>query len=227
MIKLDNKSIINFKSPNNKPIVRVRYNSQNVYPSNGLYVLMNDKTTYSIDNYNMSNNQNAIGLLLITNLVKFAFAKNCNAQGGLMWSSILSNTDVSGIVNSEYDYNGYANSEIIRSLTNQENNSVNYAYSNPLIINEETIPGYIGSTGEYMEMYKRQTEIDNALKLIGGTTLIEKNNGSNNLYLITSTEDPTNPSTTVCYISWYDVGIYKYGKTRTDGNYYTLPLYKI
>lgn len=203
-------------------------NNQKIYPPVGIFAVLSDGRQLLVDNdFDTSNNPNVVALLLRTNNVEFAIDKNCNARGGVMWSAILSNTNVNGIVDSWTDYDGFNNSQIIRSLTEGEDNAANYCYSKSITIDGQTIYGYLGSTGEYMEMFNRRIEIDNALKLIGGSTLTELNNNSDNLYLITSTEDPADPTTLACYVCWYDLGIYKYGKTRTDGNYYSLPLYRL
>lgn len=187
MIKCNGKDVI--PRLNDKELSRVMYNGKQIYPSNkgidpatapnGVYVYANDGLLYNPDDWDIANNDLAIGVAIVTDDCRFAITKGEKPQRA--WSDALHGTDVNGLTNytsdgsAVTDFNGESNTVIIREAAPSEdasNNAAHYCYSQTVSINGRgTIHGYLPALGELQAAYNNKSLVDSTISLIGGTAI--------------------------------------------------------
>lgn len=147
-------------------------------PTEGIYGVFVYDTNGNLtkpEEWDTANNDLAVGVAVIDECCSFVIGKEpyFNEE----WSSQLYGTDVSGILTAiqhpiaHTDYAGEANSSVVRGLTSGEDNIFNRAYSKTITVNGTTLYGYIGALGEYTTAINNIDEINNALSIIGGTSI--------------------------------------------------------
>lgn len=148
-------------------------------PTEGIYGVFIYDTNGNLtkpEEWNTANNDLAVGVAVIDENCSFVIGKT-QSNNGIVWSSRLHGTIVSGIVTTLYDsevntdYVGESNSSIVRNLTSGETNAFNWAYGNTITVNGTTLYGYIGAGGEWQTVYNNRSSIDSALSKIDGQTM--------------------------------------------------------
>ena len=144
-----------------------------VLPANGVYILDTDNNLFTSGEWDTANNDNAVGVAVITDNCKFVISKT---QGGTMtWgeygtpiSGIVTTTDVNTAKN---DYAGKGNTDkILVQLGVSNAPAANYCISTSGLFPDGR-QGYLGSLGEWKEAYNNKSGIDACMSLIGGTTI--------------------------------------------------------
>lgn len=177
---------------------------------NGVYVYANDGQLYIPDLWNTENNNNAVGVAIITDNTRLCVKKELDRihNTNNYWSLAMEDTDIPSISNSFDDYNGLNNTTIIRELSNNEdstNNFSHYCYSKTITINGNEIHGYLPAFGELSDLYKNKSVLDNTLTLIGGKTL-SITDETLTYYYASSTEHSGYASTEYFGIGWNSGG---------------------
>lgn len=149
--------------------------------TNGTYVYANNGKLYSKEQWDTSNNENALGVAVVTENCKFVVNKELPMSYGIPWSDALHGTDVDGLINystsqeAMTDYSGKSNTDIIRNAAPEEdssNNAAHYCYAQTL--NGQN--GYLPSAGELAAMYNNKSEINQSLVLIGSKSIDDRCN---------------------------------------------------
>lgn len=139
---------------------------------NGVYIAHTNGKIYKRDNWNVNNNDMAIGIAVKTANCSFVIAPI--EQTGIFWgSSILINnctvtTEKSVAIK---DYKGEANTNAIMSTIGTISNFAakycrNYTFKNGK-------KGYLPALGELYEAYLNKSEVDACMLLIGGAALAD------------------------------------------------------
>ena len=169
---------------NGKNIVEVRLNGKTYYKEhkgipingapNGIYVLRTDNLLYSIDNWNTSWNDEAVGAAVISNSHPdggFIIAKD-ESNETKTWGKY--NRAVSGIMTTESsdiaktDYDGENNTTKIISQDGSLAEASNYCRDYTFLNGKK---GYLGALGEWWIAYQNKDAIDSCLNKIGGTSI--------------------------------------------------------
>lgn len=178
---------------NGSLLSRVMYNSSQIYPvkpeepsaftpdeaPDGIYIYASDGKLYDTDSRDISMNDSALGVAVVSGDVKFAISKELPMKNYIRWSSTLYEIDMDGILTATSqsaairDYAGQSNTNIIRtqaSSENSNNNAAHYCYSQTL--NGQN--GYLPAAGELAIIYDNKSDIDNALVLIGSKSISDR-----------------------------------------------------
>lgn len=148
--------------------------------NSGVYIMHYTGGIYSVDQWDTSDNSNAIAVLLITDKCRFAISRYLDIENYIPWSESLSNVSVNGMLTSAYesaaksDFNGKYHTELIVAQSTTEdssNNAAHYCRSQSLYGNGR---GYLPSVGELYTLWENKTAIDNALTLVGAETINDK-----------------------------------------------------
>lgn len=146
---------------------------------NGVYVYTNTGQLIKPEAWDTANNDNAVGVAVITDNCRFVISKNLPMTNNIAWSDALHGTDVSGILTSsssstaQTDYAGQNNTNLIRSAAsgeNSSNNAAHYCYAQTL----NGQHGYLPALGELVVMYNNKSDIDEALVLIGSQSISDR-----------------------------------------------------
>ena len=150
--------------------------SYNVEVINGVYIQHINGNLFTIDEWKLliNDNDKANGVAVINDNARFVMAKK-DAYGGC-WANASDN--ISGILttskaaDAKKDYLGVSNTNAIIAKYPNEGNyyCVAIACANFLFPNGSN--GYLPALGELAIAYNYKTEIDAAITLIGGTTLV-------------------------------------------------------
>lgn len=182
MIKCNGKDVI--PRLNGKELSRVMYNGKQIYPvkkgispndaENGVYICNNDGLLYKKEDWNINNNNNSIGIAVITYTKKLLIDKTKRSN------IPLSNRGLSGITGitittspteAKKDYQGKENTNAIVTLRTDENSTNNaaiWANEQIIIINGITKNGYIAAAGEWGYIYNYYNLIKEYLEYING-----------------------------------------------------------
>lgn len=146
---------------------------------NGVYIYKNDGKLYDPNEWNTENNENALGVAVVTDNCKFVINKELPMSYGIPWADALHGVDVDGLTNystsqeAMIDYSGQSNTDIIRNAAPEEdssNNAAHYCYAQTL--NGQN--GYLPSAGELAAMYNNKSEINQSLVLIGSKSIDDR-----------------------------------------------------
>lgn len=235
MIKYNNKDIT--PKFNNEDVSRIMFNDKQIYPSssgidpadanNGVYIYDSTGLLWNLEDWDVANNDNAVGVAVITDNSRFCIKKGISAKNNIPWSQALYDTDVSGIANSNNDYAGQSNTDIIRQLTNSENsnnNAAHYCYSQTIIVNGYAVHGYLLAYSELVDLYNNKSEVESLLTLIGSNTITSL---SQFVYLWSSSETSNYPKTSACTLRWSSGNYYSYDKNIPFNQYYALPCFPL
>lgn len=202
--------------------------------ANGVYVYANNGKLYNPDNWNTANNDNAVGVAVITDNSRFCIKKGlANSDGDQSWSVNLSVTDVSELTNytssatARTDYNGQSNTATIRAASPSEIspsfNAAHWCYSQAITVNGELINGYLPAMGELYDIYNNKSTIENTLSLIGSKTIASLYSDGDP-FLWSSTEYGSDYA---WGLTWGIGNIYNYDKGTTYDYYYTIPCFPL
>ena len=190
---------------NNVTLSRVMYNNKKIYPSSSdeVYILDTDGLLYKSEDWDVANNNKAVGVAIISDKYKFVISK-VNSDEGMDWGI---NSDVPGCFISEnsstaiQDFNGKNNTNAIISALGTDGTAANYCRSTPNLFPDNR-QGYLPSLGELKVINNNKAEVEAYMSLIGGD-----NFRNNNWYWSSSLYD----SSIAWYIRW-DNGevIYEY-----------------
>lgn len=178
---------------------------------NGIYILRMNNRLYAKEKWDASWNNEAVGVAVLSDNCKFVIAPTQNSDG-LYWSKGGAYDTVSGVTTAtnsstaKTDYKGVRNSSAILSKYGAGTDYAaglcqNYSFKNGK-------KGYLGSCGEWQEVYNNKAEINACMNLIGGTPV------STDYYYWTSTQYN---SYNAWILDWSDgsVSYYaKYGNNR-------------
>lgn len=175
---------------------------------NGVYIYTADGQLVKPEQWDMANNDQAVGVAVVSDNCKFAISKSLPTVNNIPWSNALYGIDIAELTNyttsnGQDDYTGQYNTNIIRTQASSENSSNNAAhYCYEQILNGKN--GYLPAAGELYTMWENKTDIDNTLNAIGSKTIgsrLDEISGPNHL-MMSSTEVSSNGS---LYLGWeYD-----------------------
>ena len=146
---------------------------------NGVYIYKNDGKLYDSNKWNTENNENALGVAVVTENCKFVINKELPMTYGIPWSYALHGEDVDGLTNystsqeAMTDYSGQYNTDIIRSAAPEEdssNNAAHYCYVQTM----NGQHGYLPSAGELAAMHNNKGDINESLVLIGSKSIDDR-----------------------------------------------------
>lgn len=163
---------------------------------NGVYVYTNKGELIKPEEWDTSRNEEAVGVAVITDNTRMCIGKS-GRNDGIAWSNVLYGTNVPGVTNagsSTSDYKGQTNTAAIIAAASEEdssNNAAHWCYAQTIIVNRNTVHGYLPAIGELHDAYQNKSAVDSAISLIGGSTI------SGN-YNLSSSEYGPNPK----YLSW-------------------------
>lgn len=167
---------------------------------NGIYVLRVNDRLYTSEEWDESWNDEAVGVAVLSDNCKFVISKT---QGDTMaWGTY--GTTISGIVTTtdantaKKDYAGKDNTEKIVTQLGESNASAASYCRNTSDLFPDGRKGYLGSLGEWQEMYNNKSEIDACMSLIGGTVIPA------NYYHWTSTQYSSNNA---WFLDWLGGGV--------------------
>lgn len=136
----------------------------------GIYILDTDNNLATRSNWDVSNNNKAVGVAVITNKSQFIVGKE---ESATRWASqsILVN-DIVTSTNKNValqDFAGESNTNKISSQLGSTNTpAVNYCREFTFRNGKK---GYLGSLGEWQEVYNNKQEVNLCMNLIGGTSI--------------------------------------------------------
>ncbi len=147
-----------------------------ILPGNGAYIYDKNGNYYDIESWDIKNNNNVVGIALITAKTKCLIAlKNANSQGRVVWGpdglvdgvtktqSNLSNNEPGFAQN---DYDGATNTSLeIRNLLPQKNTALYLANAYKFPNGQH---GYLPALGELIEMFNNKITINLLLEKVGG-----------------------------------------------------------
>lgn len=139
---------------------------------NGVYILHTDGNLYFPKMWNKADNENAVGVALVSDNCKFVIAPESSDEE-LQWSKggvrelVPGVTDENG--NTEIRYNDFNGKENTQSLIKQYGESTDYAagWCNNYTF-KNNAHGYLAGYGEFYELNKVKDEILNCMNLIDG-----------------------------------------------------------
>ena len=138
----------------------------------GVYIYTKQDTLVSAADWNSSNNTNAVGVYVGTDLCRFIIAPedaSTSAVWGTYGTSVSSAYTTTTASNAQTDYAGQANTAaIISQDTSTSNKAADYCNSYTFK-NGKT--GYLPALGEWYIAYNNQSAIGTAMSKIGGTAL--------------------------------------------------------
>lgn len=195
---------------------------------NGVYICTNDGKLYPKADWNQDNNNNSVGVAIVTDNVRLLIKKGIEAKNNIPWSSALDGVDLPEISNGDNaDYNGMNNSAAIRQAAPSENDTNNaawYCYSQTISVNSKNINGYLPAIGELLDIYGNKSDIEEALTLIGSQTITESCGFGNDLYLYSSSEASASYMT---MLYWNDGSNIDAPKGGSGGNTSILPIFPL
>ena len=222
MIKYNNKDIT--PKFNNEDVSRIMFNDKQIYPSssgidpadanNGVYIYDSTGLLWNLEDWDVANNDNAVGVAVITDNTRMYITKGTKPQRA--WSLDLYGTDVPGVTNissSASDYNGQSNTSAIRAAATSEsvsNNAAHYCYSQTASINGSAVHGYLPAIGELRDAYNNKSTVDSAMSLIGGTAM------PTDYYIWSSSEDSGGPEGYAWSLYWSNGGTFNRTKDYSD-----------
>ena len=175
----------------------------------GVYIYTKQDTLVSADDWNSSNNTNAVGVYVGTDSCRFIIAPE-DVSTSAAWGTY--GTSVSGAYNTtsesmaEADYAGQANTAaIISQDTSTSNKAADYCNSYTF---KNGKSGYLPAFGEWYQAYYNKSAVNTAMSKIGGTAM------NTSYYYWSSTQYS---SYRAWKLDWSGGGVYSYGK---DGSYY-------
>lgn len=195
---------------------------------NGVYICTNEGKLYPKADWNQDNNDNSVGVAIVTDNVRLLIKKGIEAKSNIPWSSALDGVDLPEISNGDNaDYNGMNNSAAIRQAAPSENDTNNaawYCYSQTISVNSKNINGYLPAIGELLDIYGNKSDIEDALTLIGSQTITESCGFGNDLYLYSSSEASASYMT---MLYWNDGSSIDAPKGGSGGNTSILPIFPL
>lgn len=202
---------------------------------NGVFVYDNTGGLTPISSWDTGNNSSAVGIALITDNTRLVIKKGLSAVNNISWAENLYDTDVSEITASSAsqastNYAGQNNTDLMISSDpsgTTSNNSAKYCQAQTIIVNGETVNGYLPSGGELADMYNNKSVIENALTTIGSQTIRSLDTGGGYTpYLWSSMEYS---SYNGWFLSWGRSSLV-FSSTRKNGSYsdtYALPVFPL
>lgn len=144
-------------------------------PANSVYVYTVDGQLVKPEEWDTANNDQAVGVAVVSDNCKFAISKGLPMQNNIAWSISLNGTDIAELTNytisnGQTDFAGQSNTNIIRTQASSENNAANYCYAQ--ILNGKN--GYLPAAGELYTIWEYKADVDNALTIIGSKTISER-----------------------------------------------------
>lgn len=210
------------------------YNSVNwgeIKMENGVYVYTNTGQLVKPDDWDTSNNDNALGVAVVDDNCRFIISKSLPMMNDIVWSG--TDTDISGLPNinssssAQNDFDGQSNTNtIISSIGSSTNYMVGYCRSQSL--NGQS--GYLPSSGELYVMWENKSDINSALQKIGANTIdtaLDNLYSAADHYLWSSTE--SSPKT-AWYLGWERSSspLFAYvSKTSTGAFNYAFPFFPL
>ena len=179
---------------------------------NNVYVYANDGLLYVPEVWETGRNDEAVGVAVVTDNSRFCIKKGLGSKNSIEWSDTLYGTDVPEIVNSENDYKGLNNSIAIRQSTENEddtNNEAWYCYSQTIVVNGNTINGYLPAIGELKDLYTNKSAIESTLTVIESNTITDLLS-LDNMFLNSSSEEDSQ--------DYYDL-VWSNGNIGISGKY--------
>lgn len=138
----------------------------------GVYIYTKQDTLVSADDWNSSNNTNAVGVYVGTDSCRFIIAPE-DVSTSAAWGTY--GTSVSGAYNTtsesmaEADYAGQANTAaIISQDTSTSNKAADYCNSYTF---KNGKSGYLPAFGEWYQAYYNKSAVNTAMSKIGGTAM--------------------------------------------------------
>ena len=206
-------------TPGNKEKVWVELN---VLP-NGVYIASVDGTLTTPDDWDTSNNSNAVGVAVITNNCSFIIDKgnDTKIQWGGYGTEISELDTIDSFSQAQLDYDGSSNTDkIISVLGSSTDYAAGWCKNKSITFGDEVKYGYLPALGELKAAInndKYPSYISNALSKIGGTTI----NGSHYYW------SSTHYSRSTAYDAyWFNGTVDKSGK-GTEDTQYCRPFYSL
>ena len=200
------------------------YHGINVYK--GIYIATNNGELILPEEWDASDNDNAVGVAVITDNSSYIIGR-ISTRKSVKWSDDL--IDVSGVPTSNdesiiityFDGVLYTDAMIAAgSNYNTTDYAAGYVRSKQIIFGNNTLVGYLGSTGEWQDTLNNFDAVSNAFTVIGEQFV------SGNMHYQTSCEYSQ-------YIQWritYDNGKYSLNKSgfkSTVSSIYAIPFYQL
>lgn len=139
----------------------------------GIYILDTDNNLVTRSNWDVSNNNKAVGVAVITSRSQFVIALSEKPSSTLAWGSrdILIKDIVTTIDANiaKLDFAGKSNTDKIIAQLGTGNAPAAEYCSNYIFPNGQK--GYLPALGEWQIAYDNKTEIDACMSLIGGTSI--------------------------------------------------------
>ena len=140
---------------------------------NGIYILTTDNLLYTSDQWNASMNNLSVGVALISN--KSRFVIHPDDDGMNFWSVAGIYDEAPGVTTTteqseaEKDYKGVDNTNAL--VDHYGKGTVHAAGWCDTYVFKNGKHGYLGSCGEWFEMYKNKSEMDLCISLISGSPI--------------------------------------------------------
>lgn len=155
-----------------KEVKKAYLGTKQIYPEqieNGVYILHTNGNLYTQDEWNTSDNTNAVGVAVITENCRFVIAPESSVSE-LKWCRSNVNESIEGLdevdkETAKLDYNGYSNTlKIVKTLGESTDYAAGFCRNYTL---KNGMKGYLGSVGEWNEAYKNKDKIQICMSLIG------------------------------------------------------------
>lgn len=211
--------------------------------STKVFIYANDGLLYRQDEWDTSNNSNALGIAVVTNNCQFLIDKDFTTEL-VPWSNGAANNSISTIDGvtttsdssvAEKDFNGQSNTSAIVSALSSYDDSTSCAaiYCNEKVFNGSN--GYLPSLGELITLVTYSNKINSLLELIGSTSIydrMEESAGSSEVsgYLMWSSTlsgDLTAPDSIYTYLTGRGLSYGVVTRLNTIDNEHAVPIFPL